>query len=78
MTKLNPDGSNAVMRETCAIDERTKRPICAEIKPHGVRVWLKGTQESYWMSWYTVFSRAAKDAAGYVDPPADRKRRRLR
>lgn len=77
MTKLNSDGSNPISRETCALDERSGRPICAEFGPRGLEVWLKGTRTRYSISWQSVFVRAAKLQAGYTDPPADRKRRRL-
>jgi hypothetical protein len=64
--------------QTAVLDPTSHRPICMKIEDHFLVVWLKGTRTKYRLPHVTVFQRAAKAAAGYEDPPADRRRRKLR
>lgn len=52
------------------------KPICVEIGDYGVHLWLKGSTARYQLPYSYAFTRAAKLAAGYEDPPADRRRKR--
>lgn len=75
MTKLAACG-NGVTRETCVTDRITGKPLCVELGPRFLTLWPKGTRRKYVLPIAMAYERAAKLAAGYEDPPADRRRRR--
>ncbi|MHC4181222.1 MAG: hypothetical protein ACYSWU_27305 [Planctomycetota bacterium] len=78
MTKIDFTGKGSVRRQTCVLDPASKRPICVEVGPHYLTFWLHGTRQKLSLHLLAAYQAAAKAEAGFVDPPADRKRRRLR
>ncbi len=78
MTKITRDGKGAVRRETAVIDPATGQPICIELGPNYLTIWIKGRRTKYPLPVLSAYQRAAKAAADYEDPPRDTRRRRWR